>query len=587
MTTAVVDQLYSAVDEKALMAHVREFARWQKLSGSKDELANVAYLQKQLDDLGYETQLVLHDAYVSLPLGAKVIVNGKALRCITHSFSRATQPEGLTAPLVYLGKELDTANEIKGCIAVLDGLATPAASRWARRAGALGQIHVSPYEHIHEMCISPVWGSPSHQTLELLPSTVVCSIDNADGQYVKGLIAKGKAAATLHAAVDTGWRKTPILVAELPAKGGTDEPFVLLSGHQDTWYYGVMDNGTANAAMLEVARLCAKERERWRRGLRIVFWSGHSHGRYSGSAWYVDENWGEIERRCVAHVNFNSLGGKGNTVLADAPAAAELLNLARDGVKRASGETLTEQRMARAGDQSFWGVGVPAIYNTLSHQPIGKAVNVVAGFMGDGRKRAGAGWGWWWHTPGDTIDKIDPLLLVRDTRVYLDTTLRLLTDPVLPLDHREQVGQLLAIIDELQSQLAARFDLSKLRDRTAQLLEYTQSFYRAAVSATNGGDVDKMETINATLVALSRLLTPLEYTNGDRFVHDPALGQTQFPALDPLRRWRFLEPGSDAEKFTAVAARQERNRLAHGIEEAISLLENALPTLASDARQPR
>ncbi len=492
MTVAVFDQLYNAVDEKALMAHLREFARWQKLSGSKDELANVECVQKQLEDLGYETQLILHDAYISLPLEAKVIVNGKSLRCITHSFSRTTQPEGLTAPLVYLGNGLDTAKDVKGRILVLDGLAAPAASRRASRAGALGQIHVSPYEHIHEMCISPVWGSPSHETLELLPNTVVCSIDNADGEYVKRLIAKGEATATLHATVDTGWRKTPILIAELPAKGGADEPFVLLSGHQDTWHYGVMDNGSANATMLEVARLCAKQRKSWRRGLRIAFWSGHSHGRYSGSAWYVDENWGEIERRCVAHVNVDSVGGKGNTALADAPAAAELLNLAREGVKRASGETLTEQRMSRAGDQSFWGIGVPAIYNTLSHEPIGKGINVVSAFMGDGKKRAGGGMGWWWHTPGDTIDKIDPLLLVRDTRVYLDATWRLLTDTVLPLDHREQVGQLLSIIDELQSELGTRFDLSKLRGRAAQLLEHTQGLYRAAVSAANGGDADEM-----------------------------------------------------------------------------------------------
>ena len=437
-------------------------------------------------------------------------------------------------------------------------------------------------------CVSPRYGAVHRtRTLELLPNTVVCSIDNADGEYVKRLIAKGEATATLHAAVDTGWRKTPILIAELPAKGGADEPFVLLSGHQDTWYYGVMDNGSANATMLEVARLCAKQRKSWRRGLRIAFWSGHSHGRYSGSAWYVDENWWEIERRCVAHVNVNSVGGKGNTVLADAPAAAELLNLAREGVKRASGETLTEQRMSRAGDQSFWGIGVPAIYNTLSHEPIGKGINVVSAFMGDGKKRAGGGMGWWWHTPGDTIDKIDPLLLVRDTRVYLDATWRLLTDTVLPLDHREQVGQLLSIIDELQSELGTRFDLSKLRGRAAQLLEHTQGLYRAAVSAANGGDADEIDAVNATIVALSRLLTPLEYTNGDRFVHDPALGQTQFPALDPLRRWRSLEAGSDAEKFTAVAARQGRNRLAHGIEQAIALLDKALPRLARKAKQPR
>ena len=80
MTAAVFDQLYNAVDEKALMAHLREFARWEKLSGSKDEFANVEYLKKQLDDIGFKTQLILHDAYISLPLEAKVIINGKSLR---------------------------------------------------------------------------------------------------------------------------------------------------------------------------------------------------------------------------------------------------------------------------------------------------------------------------------------------------------------------------------------------------------------------------------------------------------------------------------------------------------------------------
>lgn len=583
MSAAVFERLYNAVDETELMKHTQEFTRWVKLSGSKDELENVKYLQKQLDGYGYKTELILHDAYISLPLEAKVVVNGKSLRCITQSFSRATGPEGLTAPLMYLGRGLDSdfaGKDVTGHIVLLDGLAAPAASRRASRAGALGQLHVSPHEHIHEMCISPVWGNPSDETVEYLPRTVVCSINNADGDYVKDCIAKGETIATMHAAVDTGWRKTPILIAELPAQGGADEPFVLLSGHQDTWYYGVMDNGSANATMLEVARLCAQERKSWQRGLRIAFWSGHSHGRYSGSAWYVDENWAELDRRCVAHVNVDSLGGKGNVILADAPASAELLNLARDGVKRASGEILTEQRMSRAGDQSFVGIGVPAIYNTLSHEPLTGGVNIVAAFMGEGRKRAGGAMGWWWHTPDDTIDKIDPALLVRDSQVYFDATWRLLTDAVLPFDQREQVGQLIAILDELQSSVGGRFDLSSLRARTGVLQERTQQLHDAQVSAGKGGDPSKIAAVNDVLVALARLLTPLEYTKGDRFGHDPALGVSQFPALDGARKLKSTEAGSDAERFAMVAARQGRNRLAYGIEQAIALLDEKLPTLA-------
>ena len=38
----------------------------------------------------------------------------------------------------------------------------------------------------------------------------------------------------------------------------------------------------------------------WRRGLRVVFWSGHSQGRYSGSTWYADTHWEELERRAAS-----------------------------------------------------------------------------------------------------------------------------------------------------------------------------------------------------------------------------------------------------------------------------------------------
>ncbi len=112
-------------------------------------------------------------------------------------------------------------------------------------------------------------------------------------------------------------------------------PFVLFSGHHDTWYYGVMDNGGANATMLEVAKVLAGRRAEWRRGLRLCFWSGHSHGRYSGSSWYADAFWDELERRCVAHVNVDSTGARGNTAMENAPVSAELRALAARGGPRA------------------------------------------------------------------------------------------------------------------------------------------------------------------------------------------------------------------------------------------------------------
>ncbi len=43
--------------------------------------------------------------------------------------------------------------------------------------------------------------------------------------------------ATLHAEVDTGWRKIPILEAHLDARAAAqDDSFVMFSGHHDTYY---------------------------------------------------------------------------------------------------------------------------------------------------------------------------------------------------------------------------------------------------------------------------------------------------------------------------------------------------------------
>ena len=320
------------------------------------------------------------------------------------------------------------------------------------------------------MCISPVWGSPTADTVAKLPRTVVLSVALADGDRLKDRLAKGEAVtATLHSEVDTRWRPTPILVAEMSSpNGGADEPFVMFSGHHDTWHYGVMDNGTANATMVEVARLCATQRAGWQRGLRVCFWSGHSHGRYSGSTWYADEHWDDLDRRCAAHVNIDSTGGKGATVLTDALTASELRKFGHDMVATEGQETIG-LRMSRAGDQSFWGIGVPSMFMGMGEQPAGRGTDVAGGVLGSASTRNGAGFGWWWHTPDDTLDKIDPVLLQRDARIYVHTLWHLLHDAVLPLDYAQWASDFLGELEKLRALLGNRFDVSPLVKRAEQL----------------------------------------------------------------------------------------------------------------------
>lgn len=173
------------------------------------------------------------------------------------------------------------------------------------------------------MIVSPVWGNPTTHTYDNLPKIPVVSVNFHDGQKMKSTVKNHtNCQGWLKTKVDTRWRKIPTLTAEIPGNDENDH-FVLFSGHIDSWHYGVMDNGTANATMLEVARILALNKDNLRRSLKLAFWSGHSHGRYAGSALYCDEHWEDLHENCVLHINIDSVGGKGATILTEANCMAE------------------------------------------------------------------------------------------------------------------------------------------------------------------------------------------------------------------------------------------------------------------------
>ncbi|WP_063627795.1 M28 family peptidase [Bradyrhizobium sp. WSM3983] len=555
-----------------MMRHLEEFSRRVKLSGSREELESFGYLRNQLESYGISTNLVLHDAYISLPGQARIAIGDWAPDCITHSFSRSSGPRGVGGELIYAGAggpDDFARTDAQGKIVLLEGIANPAASLRASQAGAIGQIHISPAKHLYEMCISSVWGNPTPDQLELLPRTVVLSVRNSDGEALKSRLLNGEAvSAVLTAEVDTGWRKTPMLEANLEADHPLDDSFVLFSGHHDTWYYGVMDNGSANAAMLEAARIFALHRQDLRRHLRLCFWSGHSHGRYSGSSWYADVKFKELSTRCVAHVNIDSIGARGNTVLSDALSSNELYALAAEAVSAQANQKIDGHRMSRAGDQSFWGIGIPSIFMAMGEQPAGNGGSVMGPAIGGGGARKGAGFGWWWHTPDDTLDKIDPELLVRDTSIYVHAIGRLLTDEILPLDIQRQVNALQGELTSLAQALEDRMDIKPVLQSAGMLGVAVKRFQEAAKVASR----DDATSINRALIGVTRALVPIDYTRGSRFDPDPALRQNPYPVLDPLRSVATATVGSDQFLFASVAARRAVNRVAVAIDEALAAL---------------
>jgi hypothetical protein len=563
MDGALRDGLLASVDRGRLMTHVGEFAKRVKLSGSAEELESFRYLKAEMRGFGYRTTLLSHDAYISLPVSAILRVDGVEIRSITHSMSHPTGPAGLNAPLVYVGEGGPgdfAGKDVTGKIVLVDGIAVEDVADLASRSGAIGEIHISPTEQLYEMCISPVWGSPSQSTRRNLPKTAVVTVPRDEGAALRARCLAGETVvAMLQTEVDTGWRKTPLLVCDLDApNSGPDAPFVLFSGHHDTWHFGVMDNGGANATMLEAARVLAGGRQSWRRGLRVCFWSGHSHGRYSGSAWYADEYWGELDRRCAAHVNVDSTGAVGASVLTNSGVVDELKGLAREVVEAETGQVHAGRRQGRAADQSFWGVGIPSMFGSLSHQPPGPVKMLTA-------------LGWWWHTPHDLADKIDPDNLRRDTRIVLRTLYALLTQPVLPLDYGSYVEALQAELARIDDRLADRFDIAPLRTAAEELGEAARAF---SLRSSEAGST-QARALDRALMRASRHLVPINYTYGDRFRHDPAVPLPAWLALEPIRALA-AEPTESADlPFFAVDARQARNRVLKALNEATAELRSA------------
>ncbi len=186
-----------------------------------------------------------------------------------------------------------------------------------------------------------------------------------------------------------------------------------------------------------------------------------------------------------------------------------------------------------------------------------------------GGSRKGAGFGWWWHTPDDTLDKMDPELLVRDTRVYVHALWRLLTDRVLPLDYSAAAAALGRELAALAGQLEGRLDLSRVATK-AKALASAAAAVRARAATMEGAAADRA---NQAIVAVARALVPMDYTTGDRFGHDPALAQAPYPVLDAVRRLAASPAESDEARFLTPAATRACNRLGFALDQANTALQ--------------
>lgn len=569
MENVKTDQILSKVNEDSLMTFTRSISKEVRLSGSEEEFQAFQYAEKQLKSFGFETNLYTRKAYISVPEGACLTVNGKPFKCITHSMARSTS-EALEGEIVYVGE--GTSEEIQGHdvmdkIVLIDGLATPGGVQTAEKHGAKATIFINA-EYTHEMIVSTNWGNPDLSNYYHYPTIPVVSVNYRDGQLILKEIYNNDNQCEIQTKVKTEWTDIPTLIADY--KGFDDpESYVLFSGHIDSWHYGAMDNGTANATMLEIARIIGENQLHLYRSLKLAFWSGHSHGRYAGSALYADENWEDIHDHCVMHVNIDSVGAKDAVVLTEGNAMAETKDIVAKSIKKLTGDNYQSSRYGRSGDQSFWGMGVPSLLMGLSEQMPSDtpAMKAFSKLFGDGK---GGGFGWWWHTTEDTIDKIDSANLKRDCQIYLSIILNICMSPILPLNQVKAIEEIEKSVKYYVSIYPEHTGLQTALDRveeTKTLITELQTL------ADSGLDNNQEKIINKMFMRMSKTLVRLNYVNEDEFKNDPALGQPPVPLLADVKE--LNENLSNEERYVVeTTILRKSNKFNYLLKELISDLSN-------------
>src|SRR4051812_14807893 len=154
-----------AVSVDELWRHLEAIASTVRLSGTPGEAAAFDHAERELAAMGFAVSRYEAEALIGYPISSSLAVispDQGEIRCNGYALTPATPDVGMTAELIHVGSSLSTSYDgydARGKIVVADGIAVEDATVAATRAGAVGQIFVNP-ERIHEMCISPVWGTP-------------------------------------------------------------------------------------------------------------------------------------------------------------------------------------------------------------------------------------------------------------------------------------------------------------------------------------------------------------------------------------------------------------------------------------------
>lgn len=545
------------VNADLLWKHMEALCQWERYTGTAGEDAAVAYIEREMSALGIPVTVHEFDAYISIPGPASLEIlgeDGQRIPAITAVFGASTGEAGVTGDAVHVGEaEGPGEGSIAGRIVVAERMMSPSRFFSFERAGAIAQVYVN-LGVAHEGPISTIWGSPTPETAGRLPVTPLVTLSREQGQGLIGrLKAKRETKLRVRAQADTRWRRTRMPVADI-APGKKSDEFALLGGHLDSWQIGANDNAAGDTTLMELARLIHRRRKELRRGLRVIWFNGHSHGRFSGSTWYADHMFEELRERCVGYLNIDQPGCRQATIYRPF-STADISAWVQDVVKRLGGQRTSPTPPRRMADQSFWGVGVPS----FSFLPV-----LPEGSPDLQKDHPESGFPEYWHNPADTLDKMDKKLLAEHCRLYAGALHELCAREVAPLDPRTAAGVAEAELAALKKTAAGAFDLKPAEAAAKEFKGAAQGLMKR-LGRMKGPEA------NRTLLRISHVLNPVLYTEAGPFDQDPASPAARFPGLQRLGRYLAEGAASHEGRLLYTRLVRERNRVCEALRRAADI----------------
>jgi hypothetical protein len=549
-------------------------------SGTPDEDQAGHYIVERLKALGVPVTLHTPELYISLPERAELTVaapgSHRSIRARPPAMSRATRDQPVEGEICYVPSryaagtstlfdipdaarggeqgEQYSVDPVQGRIVLTEGFSMPGPVQAFERRGAIAQIYIHPGQNIHEGICTSIWGAPTAESIGRKPATPIVCINHPDGEALIAEVERGTVRAAITTWLREGWMRCLLPVAEIRGQADPEE-FLLLHGHYDSWYEGIGDNATGDAALLELARVLWNLRDRLKRSVRIAWWPGHSTGRYAGSTWFADTFAAEIDEHCLAQLDIDSPGCADAIAYEEVMWMAEADALCRSSIRDALGLPSERVRPLRAGDYSFNQIGPTGLYMLLSNIPIEERKK--RGYYAVG----GCGGNIAWHTPDDLMPVADLEILRRDLAVYLTTIVRLLNAPLHPFDYAAAADEIRGAVVHHQQSAGSEVDFSAIIEDLAELSGELRA-WRAAADARirqAAADAGERRRLNAVLRQIARLLVPLNYARGERFDHDPAL---KFGAVPRLEAAATLPTApTDLKPFIKVGLVREANKV--------------------------